>query len=93
MAREQDAELQGELQRELMHALWRVDRGNVEDVRAKLPPRFRRSAYTTIQTVLNRLAERGLLERELQGKAMVYSPRLSEAEYYSRSLRRGVAPA
>jgi len=61
-------------------------------VRAGLPARYR-SAYTTVQTVLNRLAERGLLSRERVGHAMVYKPRLSEAEYLSRTIEATLAGA
>lgn len=75
-----------------MRATWRLERGTVEDVRKSLPPR-RRSAYTTVQTVLNRLAERGLLRRQRVGKVIYYSPRISEAEYVSRSLSRTLAGA
>lgn len=86
MTSETSVQLQGELQLEAMRALWRLERGSVEDVRRALKPR-QRGAYTTVQTVLNRLAERGLLGRERQGKSILYTPCLSEADYYSRSLR------
>lgn len=68
-----------------MRALWRLGQGRVEEVRAALPKRHR-SAYTTVQTVLNRLADRGLLDREREGKAIIYKPRVTEAEYLSGSL-------
>jgi predicted transcriptional regulator len=79
--------LGGELQHELMRALWRLGGGTVEEVRAALPE-SQRSAYTTVQTVLNRLAQRGLLKRRPQGKALVYAPLISEAEHIALSLRR-----
>lgn len=68
-----------------MAALWRLGGGTVEQVRSELPPRYRR-AYTTIQTMLNRLAERDMLSRHRSGKAIEYRPSLSEAEYLSRSI-------
>lgn len=92
MLRPTKGELQGELQVELMHALWRLRQAGVEEIRQDLPARFRASAYNTVQTVLNRLAERGLVKRERRGRAIHYSPRLSEADYYSRSLRQTLAP-
>lgn len=92
MASKTSVQLQGELQIEVMRALWRLGQGGVEDVRRALRPR-RRSAYTTVQTVLNRLSERGLLERERQGKAILYTPKISEADYYSRSVRHTLANA
>lgn len=86
MSSEGSVQLQGDLQMEVMRALWRLEGGSVEDVRQALRPR-QRGAYTTVQTVLNRLAERGLLARERRGKSILYTPKISEADYYSRSLR------
>jgi predicted transcriptional regulator len=84
--------IQGELQAQAMAALWRLGAGTVEQVRGELPSRYR-GAYNTVQTVLNRLADRGLLEREREGRGFVYRPRLSEAEYLSGSIRRTLAGA
>jgi predicted transcriptional regulator len=82
----------GELQLQLMSAVWRLGGGTVEQVRVELPSRYR-GAYNTIQTVLNRLAERGLLSRHKVGNAIEYRPRLSEAEYLSRSIARTLSGA
>jgi len=87
-----DATIQGELQAQIMTTLWRLDAGTVEQVRSGLPPRYQ-GAYTTVQTVLNRLAGRGLLSREREGRGLVYRPRISEAEYLSRTIRRTLAGA
>jgi predicted transcriptional regulator len=84
--------LQGDLQVQVMKALWRLGQGTVEDARGALPAAGR-GAYTTIQTVLNRLAERGLVGRERRGKTIVYRPLLSEAEYLSRSIEHTLARA
>jgi predicted transcriptional regulator len=84
--------ISGELQMQLMTAIWRLGAGTVEQARSALPPRYR-GAYTTVQTVLNRLAERGLLSRQKVGNAIEYRPTLSEAEYLSRSIARTLAGA
>jgi BlaI family transcriptional regulator, penicillinase repressor len=84
--------IQGELQGQVMAALWRLDAGTVEQVRTELPPRYQ-GAYNTIQTVLNRLMERGLLERVREGRGFVYRPCQSEAEYLSTSIRRTLSGA
>ena len=75
-----------------MRAMWRLDEGTVDDVRAAMP-RSRRAAYTTIQTVMNRLLDRGLLERKRRGKAFVYRARVPESELVARSLRERLAGA
>jgi BlaI family transcriptional regulator, penicillinase repressor len=84
--------LQGDLQVQIMSALWRIGEGTVEQVRTALPSRYR-GAYNTVQTVLNRLAERGLLARQKHGQALVYTPKLTEAEYVSRSIESALAGA
>ena len=84
--------IQGELQTQIMAVLWRTGEGTVEQVRSGLPPRYR-GAYTTVQTVLNRLAERGMLAREKDGKVFVYRPAISEADYVARSIERTLAGA
>jgi len=77
--------LQGELQTQIMAAIWRLDEGTVEQVRQALPSHHQ-GAYNTVQTVLKRLAERGLLTRRREGHVVVYAPSLTEAEYPSRSM-------
>lgn len=84
--------IQGELQAQIMAALWRLNAGTVEQVRAALPVRYR-SAYTTVQTVLNRLAKRGFLARKRDGQAFVYRPRITEAQYLSRTIEQTLASA
>jgi predicted transcriptional regulator len=82
----------GELQTQIMAVVWRLGGGTVEQVRAALPPRYC-GAYNTIQTVLNRLAERGMLSRHRGGNAIEYRPTLSEADYLSRSISQTLAGA
>ena len=83
---------QGDTQGQIMAAVWRLGGGTVEQVRAELPPRYQ-GAYNTVQTVLNRLADRGLLERVRQGRGFVYEPKMTEAEYLLSSIRRTLAGA
>ena len=86
------APLTGELQTQIMAVIWRLGRGTVEEVRGGLPPRYR-GAYNTVQTVLNRLAERGLLSRHKAGNAIEYRPKVSEADYLSSSISQTLAAA
>jgi predicted transcriptional regulator len=75
-----------------MRIIWGLGEATVDDVRA-VQPRSRRTAYTTIQTVMNRLSDRGLLERKRRGKAFVYRPRYPESELVARSMRERLAGA
>lgn len=78
--------LTGDLQTQVMPVLWRLERATVEQVREALPRRYR-SAYNTVQTVLNRLADRGLLTREREGSMIIYRPRVSEADFIGRNVQ------
>ena len=78
--------LTGDLQTQIMPVLWRLEAASVEQVREALPRRHR-SAYNTVQTVLNRLAERGLLSRKREGSTIIYRPRVSEGDFVSRSVQ------
>ena len=82
----------GDLQAEVMATVWRLGEAKVDDVREAQPP-AERSAYTTLQTVMNRLVERGLLTRERQGKTYVYSPEHEEAEYLAQTIGERLADA
>ncbi len=75
-----------------MESLWKLGEGTVEDVR-KAHPETRKSAYTTVQTVLNRLVDRGLVKRARHGSAFVYKTALDEAEYLSQAISDRLAGA
>jgi predicted transcriptional regulator len=85
-------DVRGDLQAEIMAIVWRLGEARVDDVRDQQPAR-QRSAYNTIQTVMNRLVERGLLERERHGHAFHYRARMSEEEYLARTIGDRLADA
>ena len=41
-------------------------------------------AYTTVMTLLSRLADKGLASRRLQGRGYAYRPRVSQSQYQAR---------
>jgi predicted transcriptional regulator len=63
-----------ELQVAVVAALSRLGRGTAAEVRDELGPRLRRE-YTTIATVLTRLAARGVVGRSKERGVWVYEPR------------------
>jgi len=87
-----DLDFRGVLQAEVMAAVWKLGQATVDDVRNQQPKR-RRSAYSTVQTVLNRLVDRGLLARSREGRAFVYKARLGESEFLARSIGERLAGA
>ena len=59
------------LEQECMKVLWSRGQGTVHDVRAELFPR-RPLAYTTVETLLQRLTQKGVLTREKRGRRHLY---------------------
>jgi predicted transcriptional regulator len=59
-----------------LSALWSMGEGRVKDVR-RLVSASRPLAYTTVMTVLDRLARRGVVTRSKAGRAFVYAPAVS----------------
>ena len=64
----------GPLERKVLDAAWKLTRANVRDIVDLFKDQF---AYTTIMTTLDRLYKKGYLDRELRGRAFLYSPRLT----------------
>jgi predicted transcriptional regulator len=64
------------LELECLKALWTLGEGTVKGVRAALAP-SRNLAYTTVMTLLDRLARKGVVTRRKIGRAFVYSPVVS----------------
>ena len=71
------ARLLPELELEVMKVLWRRDAATVADVQEELKP-ARPLAYTTVMTVLDRLARKGAADRDKQGRGYLYRPAVSE---------------
>jgi len=63
----------GDLEAEIMECLWEMGSASVRDVHECLLGR-RDIAYTTVMTVMSRLAEKGMLARRQDGRAYIYNP-------------------
>lgn len=72
------------LELRIMQVLWRCGASTVGAVQAELKPPL---AYTTVQTVLNILERKGKLKRELNGRAYVYSAKVTEAKALGQGVR------
>lgn len=77
---EQPVRQLGPLEQQVMAIAWREQIVTVADVVEALKPRTV-SAYTTVMTIMTRLAQKGLLERETRGRAYVYRPTMSPQSY------------
>ena len=57
-----------------MKALWSLDRATVAEVRAELHKRGQEPAYTTVMTLLGRLAGKGAVVVDKSREPFVYQP-------------------
>ena len=73
----------GKLEKTVMEEVWRRKRVSASDIYRAFGER---TAYTTWMTTLDRLFKKGLLAREKEGRAYLYSPRVTREEF-----ERGVA--
>ena len=65
------------LELDCMTALWLLGEGTVREIRETLAPR-RPRAYTTIMTIMDRLTQKGIVERQRTGRAWKYRANLSK---------------
>ena len=70
----------GDLESTVIRAVWDSPDSSARQVLESFSGR-RNLAYTTIVTVLDRLYKKGLLKRRKEGKAFLYSPRLTREEF------------
>jgi len=76
MAKNAARDIPPPLELECLKALWTLGEGNVKDVRQALTA-SRNLAYTTVMTLLDRLARKGGVARRKVGRSFVYAPVLS----------------
>ena len=67
------------LELECMNALWPLGEGSVRDIHSRLVV-TRPRAYTTILTIMDRLAQKGMVKRQKVGRAFRYQPNVSAEE-------------
>ena len=76
----------GDLEADVMEATWSLGRATVHDVHQRLAEADRELAYTTVMTVMSRLAEKGLLEKRKDGAAYLYTPAATKEEFTRRTV-------
>ena len=70
----------------IMNALWEGHPAKARDISRRLPKGVK-WAYTTIKTMLTRLAEKKAVQESKQGNVSVYEPILSRQQARSSALR------
>ncbi len=69
----------GALELEILNIVWEMNRVTSRDVFERMRDR-RRLGQSTVLTVLRRLSNRGILNREAGGEVYVYSPAIGREE-------------
>ena len=64
---------------EIMHILWKIEKGFVNDILDKLPGP--RPAYNTVSTIVRILEKKGFVGHTAYGKSHEYFPLVSKKEY------------
>lgn len=75
----------GDLEADIMELLWKQSPASVRDIHENLASE-RTIAYTTVMTVMGRLAEKGLLKREQHGRAYLYVPCQNREQFCSEAI-------
>lgn len=68
-----------------MEICWEESPCSVRDVHEILA-KDRSIAYTTVMTVMSRLAEKGLLERQQEGRAFMYVPTCTREQFCTETV-------
>lgn len=77
----------GDLETQIMEIAWVKGEVTVKQVHERLQSK-RELAYTTVMTVMSRLAEKGLLKRVREGAAYVYRPTSGREEFTQTSVKK-----
>lgn len=83
MARTNQVKL-SRLELEVMEAVWTLGTGSVREIQEQLPER-KRPAYTTVQTIVYRLEEKGAVRRVKKvGNAHIFEPVVTRKAAHGR---------
>ena len=74
----------------VMAVVWQKGRASVAEVVAVVRKK-RRVTYSTVQTILRILEDKGYVSHDKEGRAFIYRPRVDERQARRRALRHLVA--
>lgn len=76
----------GELENQVMEIVWQSSAPLSVAQVLKIINQERPIAYTTVQTIMARLAEKGILTRQLKNMSYLYKPAVSRENFIARSV-------
>lgn len=77
----------GKAELEVLRALWDLGPANVRGVMEHLHQRGRMVAYTTVQTMLGRLEQKGCVRSDKSGQAFIYRAKVTRERFSRTRLR------
>lgn len=76
----------GELESEIMEIIWcQKDAVKVKDI-TEILNKKRQIAYTTVMTIMTRLANKGVLIRHLSGSSYLYKPKVTKKQFIAKAV-------
>jgi BlaI family penicillinase repressor len=83
MSKQKSAKL-SRLELEIMRVLWDLERASIRELHEKLSDK-RRPAYTTVQTIVGRLEEKGAVRRLRKiGNALIFEPAITRKAVHGK---------
>jgi predicted transcriptional regulator len=73
----------GPLEAKIMDVLWNGAEMSIKDVQRVLE-REKPVNFNTVMTVMNRLVEKGVLKKRVEGRTSLYQPVLSKEEFFDK---------
>jgi len=70
----------GDLEADIMELVWQKDITSVREI-YEILGMDRNIAYTTVMTVMGRLSDKGILQKERDGKQYLYKPAVTKEEF------------
>jgi predicted transcriptional regulator len=70
---------------EILRLVWQLNEATVQQI-CDLLPRKRKIVYKTVQTLLNRLENKGYLKHKIKGKAYVFLPAVKREDVVKRTV-------
>lgn len=80
----------GPLEHKIMNIVWKQEKSTVYSVVDELCQK-KRLAYTTVMTVMTRLAKKGILIRQKKGKTYFYKPSQSKDKFIHNIVRNNIS--
>lgn len=80
-----------DLEYDVLAKLWARDTGSIRDLHDELAHQREGLAYATTAKVVERLREKGLIERYLSGYLFIYRPRVAREEVEGERARKAVS--